>query len=223
MFGPLMASTCRRIDPAAAAFLREAAARAGAEGLASAAFASAWGRAGRRLGRAALAFDADETAELARAGAPFAPAGWAADEAGRALLLLAALAGTEPEARAPALRELYRTGEVRERQALVRVLAFIPDPPGPAALADLAEEVARTHMLSVFEALACENPYPARHLADAAFGQIVVKALSNGIALSRIAGLASRRGPELSRMVQAFASERLAAGRPLPPDLELAC
>jgi hypothetical protein len=210
------------IEGGAASFLRAGVARAAAEGLVSPAFALAWSTAGRRLGRHALAFDAQQLEVLARAGAPFVPAGWGADEAGRALLLLAALAATEVGARARALRELYRTGEVRERQALARVLAFIPDPPGPASLADLAEEVARTHMLSVFEALACENPYPARHLSDAAFGQIVVKALANGISLARITGLPARRSPELGRMVQAFASERRAAGRPIPDDLHLA-
>jgi hypothetical protein len=72
----------------------------------------------------------------------------------------------------------------------------------------------------VFEAIACDNPYPARFFPDLNFNQLVLKAFFTGVAVQRIVGLADRRNAELVRMAQAYASERLAAGRTVPPDLD---
>ena len=69
------------------------------------------------------------------------------------------------------------------------------------------------------EAIACENPFPARHFEELAFNQLVMKSLFNGISLSRIEGLPARRSAELLRMVAAYASERRAAGRVVPEDV----
>jgi hypothetical protein len=177
-----------------------------------------WSGAGRRLGKGALALSDAEVGQLRAAGAPFIPQRWGADECGRALLLVTAL-GTLPAAGHPALvEELYRTGETRERQALLRSLAYLPD---PARFTALAIESVRANVLSELEAIACENSFPARHFPEAAFNQLVLKSLFNGIALRRIEGLDRRRAPELVRMVAAYASERRAAGRVVPDDVAL--
>jgi hypothetical protein len=74
----------------------------------------------------------------------------------------------------------------------------------------------------VFEALACENPYPSQYFPERNFNQVVLKAMFNSIALERIVGLKSRLNPELSRMARDYAAERTAAGRSVPADLCLA-
>jgi hypothetical protein len=71
----------------------------------------------------------------------------------------------------------------------------------------------------VFEAIACENPYPAAYFPELNFNQMVLKAAFIGIALERILGLDARVTPELSRMGSDYASERRAAGHPVPADL----
>ena len=76
-------------------------------------------------------------------------------------------------------------------------------------------------MLTVFEAIACENPYPRRHFVELPWNQMVLKAAFSGVALTRIVGLAERRNPELARMAADYAAERRAAGRPVPDDLAL--
>jgi hypothetical protein len=53
------------------------------------------------------------------------------------------------------------------------------------------------------------------------FNQLVLKAFFTGVAVARIEGLAARRSPELTRMALAYASERRAAGRSVPADLDL--
>jgi hypothetical protein len=74
---------------------------------------------------------------------------------------------------------------------------------------------------SVFEAIACENQYPERHFPEHNFNQMVLKSFFTGTPVQRIEGLATRRSAELSRMAEAYASERRAAGRPVPADLPL--
>jgi hypothetical protein len=179
-------------------------------------FATAWSGAGRRLGRAPLIVGPDDRETLLAGRAPFVPAGWGTDELGRALLLLAASDG-RPSGPIPALVEdLYRKGEMREQQALMRVLAYLPE---PAALAALAAEAVRGNVTSVLEALACQNPFPAAFMDGPAFNQLVMKAVFNGLPLATILGLRERLDAELARMLRAFASERRAAGRPVPADV----
>jgi hypothetical protein len=177
-----------------------------------------WSGAGRRLGKAALSLAPAEVAALRAAGAPFIPQGWGTDECGRAVLLVAALEGRAPERQQALVEELYRTGELRERQALLRVLPALAE---PARYASLGAEAVRTNALPEIEALACDNPYPAAHFPEEAFNQMVLKCLFNGIPLARIVGLPARRTPELRRMVAAYAAERRAAGRPIPADAAL--
>jgi hypothetical protein len=76
-------------------------------------------------------------------------------------------------------------------------------------------------VLTVFEAIACDNAYPAKYFPDAAFFQMVLKALFVGAPLGKVVGLRERTTDELARMVDAYASERRAAGRPVPDDAKL--
>ena len=83
----------------------------------------------------------------------------------------------------------------------------------------IALDACRSSTQPVFEAIACENPYPAAYFPEASFNQMALKAVFTGVALARILGLASRRTPELARMAADYADERRAAGRPVPSDL----
>jgi hypothetical protein len=188
------------------------------------AFAGAWSACGRRLGRAALTPTQAEAETLTTAGAPFVPAGWGMDEAGRAVLLLVTAqrgatgaGGADPGTPVEEVGELFAHGELREQQAVVRVLAYLPE---PARYSALAADAVRTNALPVLEALACDNPFPARHMPDLAFNQLIMKAIFNGLPLGRVLALPERNNAELKRMVGAYASERRAAGRPVPADVD---
>ena len=58
----------------------------------------------------------------------------------------------------------------------------------------LASEAVRSNVVSVLEALACDNPFPAAHMPELAFNQMVMKAIFNGLPLARVRGLAERNG-----------------------------
>ena len=172
--------------------------------------------ASRRVGKRPLALTANERARMAHEGLDWPVAHWAADDLARVTLLL--LAGGDRAQRGHVVETCYREGDNRERQAVLYALPLLPE---PERFVDLAVEACRTHVQPVFEAITCDNPYPARYFPEPAFNQMTLKAVFTGVALERIVGLRSRVTEELARMAADYASERRAAGRPVPADLDL--
>jgi hypothetical protein len=204
----------RLAEPTRSWFAR-ALATAAASGI-SEDFLLPWSGSGRRLGRGSLPLSDAERATLEAAGVPFVPRGWGADELGRGLLLLAGSSATKDLC--GAVEGLFRTGDFREQQAILKTLPYLAQPEQFVAL---ASEAVRTNVVSVLEAIACDNPFPATYMPEPGLNQLVMKALFNQLPLGRVLGLPGRIGPELQRMVRAYASERRAAGRPVPSDIDL--
>ncbi|MHC4925650.1 MAG: EboA domain-containing protein, partial [Planctomycetota bacterium] len=63
------------------------------------------------------------------------------------------------------------------------------------------------------------NPVPSEVLDEAAWNQMVLKALFVEVPLAPITGLDERYNDDLAQMLTDFAAERSAAGRPVPGDL----
>jgi hypothetical protein len=202
-----------RLPEDAASWFRQALHKVRAKGEATDAFLIMWSGAARRLGQTRLEAATDDEKKL-----PFFPLGWGADELGRMLLLQAALAARLPEAHAALVNELFVTGDLRERQAVLRALSHLP---APERFITVGVEAVRNNAVTVIEAIACENPFPARHFSEEAFNQMVLKCLFCEVSLRRVQDLARRVTPELRRMVEGYASERRAAGRPVPEDTAL--
>lgn len=138
-------------------------------------------------------------------------------ERARCALLEAALEGLPEAAHVELVREVYRRGDNEER---ITVLRSLPELPAPQRFASIAIDACRSHVQIVFEAIACDNPYAARHFPAEAFQQLVLKVLFTGAPLSRVEGLEARRTAELTRMAADYASELRAAGRPVSRDVE---
>jgi len=175
--------------------------------------ALAFGAATHDLGRFAVAPSPQEAHELYEAGALWA-AQTTVDEIARVALLRAAVDGVDdPFAIA---RSLFVGGDTRERAAVLRALPLLHEPLG---FLSLATEGCRSSVSTVFEAIACENSYPARWFPDRAFRQMVLEAIVMGVPIRRIVGLRSRTSDELRRMARDYASERVAASRSVPDDI----
>lgn len=202
-----------RIDPSAWQWLEralETVRRSGVDDL-----LTSYTLASHRAGRTPLG----EGVALAPDGAEVPLTHWTVEDAARALLVLAR-ADDRPAADFLAdARACYERGDAREQQSWVRALPLLPE---PQRFLPLAVDACRTSILPLFEAIACENPYPASRFPDLNFNQMVLKALFNGVALSRIVGLQGRLNAELSRMAGDYAAERRAAGRAVPADIDLA-
>ena len=192
----------------------------GAQSDSSAPLLAAYPAAAMRVGRGALALSDRDLRELHAVAPGIGFERWSREDAARALLLIAhRFKGSTGDAFVSDALECFDQGDAGEQQSWLRAIALWPEAKGFLAT---AIDACRTNIVPVFEALACENPYPSQHFPERNFNQVVLKAMFNSIALERIVGLESRLNPELSRMARDYAAERTAAGRSVPADIGLA-
>lgn len=170
-------------------------------------------RLGRGVGRGPLG----DPVELAGPVDHVSTAGWTRDVAARVSVLLAAAEGA-PATLPDVVDSVYRSGDSREKAAVLRALPLLPD---GARFVPLALDAGRTNETPLFEALATDNPFPARHYPELELDKLVMKAAFLGIGLDRIAGLERRMNAELARMALDHVAEREAAGRPFTPTIWL--
>ena len=115
------------------------------------------------------------------------------------------------------LLQLFEAGELGEQVSILRVLPLLSD---PARFLETGVQACRTNARDVFESIVCENPFLAEQFPPLNFNQAIMKAIFMEVPISRVTQLARRITPELSRMAAGYASERRAAGRPVPNDAE---
>ncbi len=175
----------------------------------------AFSGAPRRISKDALALDKADLAQADALRPGWNPAGWSADEAARALLILSRPADDE-NAYVGMVEQLFSTADVRESAALYRMLPLYPFPERFRAR---AAEGVRSNMTSVFQAVAHRNPYPSEYFDEGAWNQMILKALFTDSVLCEVVGLDSRSNPSLARMLADYARERWAAGRVVSPEL----
>lgn len=169
----------------------------------------AFSAAGRALGKERFALEEQEARALASVGITSCE-DWGLDELGRIALLV------QPDVKPEAIEQCFFRGDNRERQAVLKALPLFAE---PSRFVALGVEACRTSVEDVFRAIACANPFPARHFPAASFNQMVLKAIFNGISVAGIIGLAAHVTPELLRMADDYAAERRAAGRTVPDDV----
>jgi hypothetical protein len=179
------------------------------------AHAEAFAMATRRVGRAPIEMTSDEVTSLDTAGLP--RVAWETDDLARVAVLVRAAAVLDEAGLAALVDDCYRHGDTRERQTVLRALALLP--PGDWAV-EIGVDACRSSVQPIFEAIACENAFPAWRFPDLNFNQMVLKALFSDVRLARIVGLDGRVSAELTRMAAAYASERRAAGRTVPIDID---
>ena len=181
---------------------------------------AAYAHAPLSVGRSPLALTAEQLQELRAAVPGLGFERWSRDDAVRALLLMAhRRGGSTGQAFVDAALACFEHGDAREQQSWLRALPLWPE---AESFLPYAVDACRTNIVPVFEALACENPYPGGHFPDRNFNQMVLKAMFNDIALARIVSLPSRLNADLTRMARDYAAERTAAGRSVPADIHLA-
>lgn len=203
-----------RARPEALAWLRRGLPTVGST-FARGVFFGFYAGAGRRFAAPALELEAMERERLCAAGID-RPSAFSLADLARASLLLAAMQAADRLEHLSIATEAFRRGDNGERVALLRALTLLPE---AERFTELAIEACRTHVLDVFEAIACENGFPARHFPELHFNQLVIKALFLGLALERVLSWRERSNPELRRIAADYEAERRAAGRPVSPDL----
>lgn len=169
----------------------------------------------RFVGKEKLVLSEKDLEEANEARKNWTPIDLTSDEAGRIFLLLS-LPHNYPKFFFEILKQLFETAEVSELRALYLGLPLYPF---PEELIPRVTEGFRTNINVVFNAIALNNPYPKEFLNEAAWNQMVLKAVFIGSPLYKIQGLDERANPTLAKILSDFAHERWAAGRVVTPEL----
>lgn len=172
----------------------------------------------------------------------FSPQGWSADRFCRVYLLLhlparipggkdtpggksspagdASLVEKDSKAGRQAyldrIEELFSVAEVSEQVALYSALPLYHY---PESFRFRTTEGIRTNITDVFDAVALHNPYPFEFLDEAAWNQMVLKALFMQRPIYRIYGVDERANAALARILSDYAHERWSAKRSVSPEL----
>lgn len=174
-------------------------------------FAGLLSMASRYTKRQSLALTDADLAQAEACVPGWSPRAWNLLELLRAALTLAR-PDLEQDSFAEEFEALFRYADEGETCAFYRVLPLLPA--GERFVARAAEGC-RTNMLTVFEAITLDSPYPVEHFDDTAWHQLVIKALFLDLPVYRIVGLDQRLTEELTRMALDWADERASAGRTL--------
>ncbi|MDX1543706.1 MAG: EboA domain-containing protein [Christiangramia sp.] len=156
--------------------------------------------------------------ELAEADAlqkGFQPQYWNLLQGVRTYLLLL-VPSMDPEEYKNIFNKLQETADLDEQVTLYSALPILPYP--NAFIKQTAEGI-RTNITHVFDAIALNNPFPAKYLDEPAWNQMVLKAVFMQRPLYRIYGADERVNPDLAGMLIDFAHERWAANRMVLPEL----
>ncbi len=126
------------------------------------------------------------------------------------VILLVTLAGQDRDPFLETLAALRNTADLRELAAIFSAYPLLPH---SEELVESAIDGLRSNIVDVFDSIALDNPFPARHFPQAAWNQMVLKAIFISRPLYRIGSIDERRNAELARAISSLAHERWAAGR----------
>jgi hypothetical protein len=188
-----------------------------ASGAAERVFFTAFSAVPRYLGKQSLQLTSQDLEAAQEIVPGWYPSNWSVDQAGRALLLLALPQNdAEGDEATSTLDKVFSSADMGELVALYQSLPLLPH---PELHRQRAAEGIRSNMSNVFQSIALQNPYPANYLDNAAWNQMVLKAVFVGSPLHLIWGLDRRANPELAKMLSNYAHERWAAKRSVTPEL----
>lgn len=143
----------------------------------------------------------------------FSVSGWSLVRLSR-VWLLSLFDSSVKEEYTSRIRTLFETAEMNELVALYSALPVLGYPENWLAA---ATDAVRSNIGLVLDAIALQNPYPARHFPEGAWNQLVMKAIFNDKPVHLIYKLEERANADLARILSDFAHERWAAGRRVAP------
>lgn len=108
---------------------------------------------------------------------------------------------------------LFDTSELNEAVALYSSLPFLAN---SQHWLFRATDAVRSNIGNVFDALAFQNPFPAKYFSELQWNQLVLKCIFNDKGIHQIWGVNERSNEALAKSISDFAHERWAAGRNVP-------
>lgn len=140
---------------------------------------------------------------------------WSLDQVARTYLLLL-VARYRPADFNITLDKIISAADAHELITLYQAFQLFPN---PEQLLLHATNGIRCNMISAFNAIALNNPYPADYFNEIAWNQLVVKTLFVDSPVDQIQGLQRRANLPLTHMLINTVLERSAANRPIRPEI----
>lgn len=169
----------------------------------------------RFINRRSVTSDNSQTEQLNSYVENFSVNGWDTVRLAR-VALLTCLDSTDQEEYLHAITTLFDTAEMNELVALYSALPLLSF---PEKWLFRATDAVRSNIGFVLDAIALQNPYPARYFPEAAWNQLILKTIFNDKPIHLIVGLEKRANPNLALTLSDFAHERWAAGRSVAPQV----
>lgn len=171
----------------------------------------------RKTGKSPVQLSEHEAGTLKKIREDLSIKDWATDRLSRVWLLMQV--NPEPKERYTSVIEnLFLNAEMSE---LVALYSSLPVLAYPRAWRKRCAEGIRSNIGQVLESIICNNPYPAEQLDEAAWNQLVLKAIFTDKPLLEIRGFERRHNKSLAQSLSDYAHERWAAHRDVNPLLWL--
>jgi hypothetical protein len=167
----------------------------------------------RKTGKNAVNLSMLEETALSNLRRELSIAGWTIDRLARVWLLMQ-LNPADKEKYIAAIENLYLNAEMGE---LVALYSSLPLLAYQESWRKRCAEGIRSNIGQVLDAIICNNPYPAEYLDEAAWNQLVLKAIFTEKPVLEITGLKGRMNRNLAQSLTDYAHERWAAHRPVNP------
>ncbi|SIR01040.1 EboA domain-containing protein [Maribacter ulvicola] len=130
------------------------------------------------------------------------------------IYLLSEVLAQDLEFYTPKVANIIQVADTAELETFLKYLVLLPN---PEAYKQTAVEALRTNIVTIFDAIAMNNPYPAIYFNDQQWNQMYLKAAFMERDLSQIESVDQRANADLTRIISDYAHERWAAGRKIDP------
>lgn len=167
----------------------------------------------RKTGKAPVSLSASSKARIQQIRPGLSLEHWTIDRLSRAGLLMR-LDPRDKDKYIRTIENLFLTAEMHEQVALYSTLPLLAY---PDAWRGRCAEGIRSNIGDVLESIMCDNPYPAENLDEAAWNQLVLKAIFTEKPIHRIVKLDERANQRLANTLSDYAHERWAARRTVNP------
>lgn len=178
-------------------------------------FCTAFTAVPRYTGKVILSFNKDDLDQKKDMGCEFSITNYSVDRLARVWLLLH-WPSENKTVYLTTITQLFKAAEMNELVALYGALPLLIY---PEEWIKQCTEGIRSNIGTVLEAIMLNNSYPADHLNEPAWNQLVLKAFFNEKPVNRIIGLDKRANQTLAHILFDYADERRAAQRTIDPQL----
>jgi hypothetical protein len=167
----------------------------------------------RKTGKQPVSLSETEIAEIQQIRPRLTIQHWAIDRLCRVWLLMH-LDAADQHKYVRTIENLFPTAEMNEQVALYSALPVLAY---PALWRGRCAEGIRSNIADVLESIMCNNPYPSENLDEAAWNQLVLKAIFTEKPINQILNLDERANQSLANTLSDYAHERWAAHRQVHP------